>query len=122
MKLVRVGQCGDEVPGLVDADGKVRRLADVVPDINGTTLAQEVLTAIEARKPSDRPEVPASLRLGPPISSVLKIVCVGLDCRDHAAESGIPTPTEPVLLFKATSSICGPFDDVVIPADIRKTD
>lgn len=122
MKLVRVGERGAEVPGLVDDDGKIRSLADVVADFTGAILAEHVVRTIGALKPRDLPELPASLRLGPPVTSVGKIVCVGLNYRDHAAESGMPEPTEPVLFFKATSSICGPFDDVVIPMGSRKTD
>lgn len=122
MKLVRVGQSGAEVPGIVDAEGNVRSLANVVPDISGVTLAPESLALIRAQNVKDLPVLRAYRRLGPPISSVGKIICVGLNYRDHAAESGMAAPTEPVLFFKATSSICGPFDDVVIPAGSRKTD
>ena len=122
MKLVRVGQSGAEVPGVVDADGKVRSLANVVSDIGGATLTPEGLAIIRARELNDLPELPSDCRLGPPISSVGKIICVGLNYRDHAAESGMAAPNEPVLFFKATSAICGPFDDVVIPTGSRKTD
>lgn len=122
MKLVRVGQPGSEVPGLVDAEGKMRSLADVIPDVGGATLGPEVLALIMARDPRDLPELAASGRLGPPVSSVGKIICVGLNYRDHAAESGMVAPNEPVLFLKATSAICGPFDDVVIPTGSRKTD
>ena len=122
MKLVRVGQNGAEVPGIVDAEGKVRSLANVVPDISGVTVTPETLALIKAQNVNDLPVLPAYRRLGPPISSVGKLICVGLNYRDHAAESGMAAPSEPVLFFKATSSICGPFDDVVIPAGSRKTD
>lgn len=122
MKLVRVGQSGAEVPGIVDAEGKVRSLANVVPDISGVTLIPKTLALIKALNVNDLPVLPAYRRLGPPISSVGKLICVGLNYRDHAAESGMAAPSEPVLFFKATSSICGPFDDVVIPAGSRKTD
>ena len=122
MKLVRVGQSGAEVPGVVSSDGTIRSLASVVPDITGATLAPESLALIRAKDPNDLPELPVYWRLGPPLTSVGKIICVGLNYRDHAAESGMAVPDEPVLFFKATSSICGPFDDVVIPAGSRKTD
>ena len=122
MKLVRVGQSGAEVPGVVSSDGTIRSLASVVPDITGATLAPESLALIRAKDPNELPELPVYRRLGPPLTSVGKIICVGLNYRDHAAESGMAAPDEPVLFFKATSSICGPFDDVAIPAGSRKTD
>ena len=122
MKLLRYGDPGRERPGLVDADGRIRDLSSVVPDIAGATLLPESLTKLRDTDPSGLPEVPGNPRIGPCVGSVGKIVCVGLNYSDHAAESGLPVPDEPVLFMKATSAICGPYDDVEIPRGSEKTD
>jgi 2-keto-4-pentenoate hydratase/2-oxohepta-3-ene-1,7-dioic acid hydratase in catechol pathway len=122
MKLLRYGDPGRERPGLVDADGRIRDLSRVVPDIAGATLLPENLAKLRDTDPSELPEVPSNPRIGPCVGSVGKIVCVGLNYSDHAAESGLPVPDEPVLFMKATSAICGPYDDVEIPRGSEKTD
>jgi 2-keto-4-pentenoate hydratase/2-oxohepta-3-ene-1,7-dioic acid hydratase in catechol pathway len=122
MKLLRYGDPGRERPGLLDADGRIRDLSSVVPDIAGTTLLPENLARLRDTDVSGLPEVPGNSRIGPCVGSVGKIVCVGLNYSDHAAESGLPVPDEPVLFMKATSAICGPYDNVEIPRGSEKTD
>jgi 2-keto-4-pentenoate hydratase/2-oxohepta-3-ene-1,7-dioic acid hydratase in catechol pathway len=122
MKLLRYGDPGRERPGLLDADGRIRDLSSVVPDIAGTTLLPENLARLRDTDVSGLPEVPGNSRIGPCVGSVGKIVCVGLIYSDHAAESGLPVPDEPVLFMKATSAICGPYDNVEIPRGSEKTD
>ena len=122
MKLLRYGDPGRERPGLVDADGRIRDLSRVVPDIAGATLLPENLAKLRDTDASGLPEVAGKPRIGPCVGAVGKIVCVGLNYSDHAAESGLPVPDEPVLFMKATSAICGPYDDVEIPRGSQKTD
>jgi 2-keto-4-pentenoate hydratase/2-oxohepta-3-ene-1,7-dioic acid hydratase in catechol pathway len=122
MKLLRYGDPGRERPGLLDDGGRIRDLSSVIPDIAGTTLLPENLAKLRGTDPSGLPGVPGNSRIGPCVGSVGKIVCVGLNYSDHAAESGLPVPDEPVLFMKATSAICGPYDDVEIPRGSEKTD
>lgn len=122
MKLFRYGSPGAEKPGIVAADGSLRSLEGVVPDIAGGALSDEVLASIAQVDPASLPEVPAGTRLGPCVSGVGKFLCIGLNYADHAAESGMDVPPEPVVFMKATSAICGPNDDVVIPRGSTKSD
>lgn len=122
MKLMRHGNPGSEKPGLIDASGRMRDLAGVVPDIAGEVLSAGSLKRLAALDPSSLPLVPEGTRYGPCVGNVGKFICVGLNYADHAAESGMEVPAEPVLFFKATSAICGPNDDVVIPRNSVKTD
>ena len=122
MKLIRHGNPGSEKPGLIDASGRMRDLAGVVPDIAGEVLSADSLKGLAALDPSSLPLVPEGTRYGPCVGNVGKFICVGLNYADHAAESGMEVPAEPVLFFKATSAICGPNDDVVIPRNSVKTD
>ena len=122
MKLVRHGATGQERPGLIDAEGRLRDLTGIVPDIAGTTLLPESLDRLKAIDPATLPLVEGNPRLGACVGAVGKLVCVGLNYSDHAAESGLPVPSEPVLFMKATSSIVGPNDDVEIPRGSQKTD
>jgi 2-keto-4-pentenoate hydratase/2-oxohepta-3-ene-1,7-dioic acid hydratase in catechol pathway len=122
MKLLRYGDAGRERPGLLDADGRMRDLSSVVSDIAGDTLLPENLARLRDTDGSGLPEVPGNPRIGPCVGSVGKIVCVGLNYSDHAAESGLPVPDEPVLFMKATSAICGPYDNMEIPRGAEKTD
>jgi len=121
MKLVRYGEAGSEKPGVVDAEGNFRDLSGHVADIDGEALATR-LDALKALNPADLPLVNGSPRLGVPVAAIGKIVCVGLNYSDHAAETGNPIPAEPVLFMKATSSINGPNDPVVIPKNSQKSD
>lgn len=122
MKLVRYGAPGHERPGLVDANGVLRDLSAHVQEIDGRTLAAAHVDVLRALDAASLPAVAGSPRLGCPIAGVGKIVCVGLNYADHAAETGAQIPGEPVLFLKATTSITGPFDPVVIPRDSVKTD
>ena len=122
MKLVRYGNKGAEKPGLLDGAGTLRDLSGHVDDIAGSALAQESLARLAALDAQTLPEVSGSPRLGPCVGKVGKFICVGLNYADHAAESGMAVPPEPVLFFKATSAICGPNDDIVIPRGSQKTD
>ncbi|TVQ38377.1 MAG: FAA hydrolase family protein [Geminicoccaceae bacterium] len=124
MKLVRYGTAGEERPGLIDGEGKLRDLGAVIEDVDGTTLSPESLAKLQALDPSTLPEIGGNPRLGPPVNPtrVGKLVCVGLNYSDHAVETGNPIPSEPVLFMKATSSITGPYDPVVLPRGSVKTD
>lgn len=122
MKLVRHGAAGQERPGLIDAEGRLRDLTGIVPDIAGTALLPDSLDRLKAIDPATLPLVEGNPRIGACVGSVGKLVCVGLNYSDHAAESGLPVPSEPVLFMKATSSIVGPNDDVEIPRGSKKTD
>ena len=122
MKLLRYGAPGQERPGLLDAQGRLRDLRAHVDDIAGDTLLPESLARLAALDPAALPLVEGAPRLGACVGRVGKMVCVGLNYSDHAAESNMPVPTEPVLFFKATSAICGPNDDVEIPPGALKVD
>jgi 2-keto-4-pentenoate hydratase/2-oxohepta-3-ene-1,7-dioic acid hydratase in catechol pathway len=122
MKLLRYGVPGQEKPGLVDRDGKIRDLSGVVGDIAGETLAPASLDRLRRLDPATLPFVPGTPRLGPCIGVVPKIVAIGLNYRLHAQETGAAIPKEPIFFMKATSSICGPNDDVIIPKGSQKTD
>ena len=122
MKLLRYGSKGSERPGLLDEGKTIRDLSDVIPDISGAALSPESLARLLALDPKTLPAVNGTPRMGPCVGSVGKFVCIGLNYSDHAAESGMAVPKEPVLFMKATSAIIGPDDDVVIPRDSLKTD
>lgn len=122
MKLFRHGNAGQEKPGLIDAAGALRDLSGVVADIAGGTLTPDGFAVLAALDPLSLPLVPEGARLGPCVGQTGKFICVGLNYADHAAESGMEVPAEPVLFFKATSAICGPNDDIVIPRGALKTD
>jgi len=122
MKLLRYGPPGEERPGLLDAGGTLRDLSAHVGDIAGNALSPDGLAAIAALDPGTLPAVEGSPRLGPCVTGVGKFLCIGLNYSDHAAESGLPVPDEPVLFAKATSAICGPDDDIVMPRGSTKTD
>ena len=122
MKLVRYGRPGKEKPGLIDADGKLRDLSGHVSEIGGAALAPAGLKKLQRLKPGSLPAVRGNPRLGPPVGGIGKVVAIGLNYSDHAAESGMPIPKEPIIFSKATTSICGPNDEVIIPKDSQKTD
>ena len=108
MKLLRHGPKGTEKPGLVAPDGSLRDLSGHAPDIAGAVLSDAGLAALRGIDPSGLPEIPAGTRLGPCVGGTGKFMCIGLNYADHAAESGMAVPCEPVLFMKATSAICGP--------------
>ena len=122
MKLLRHGPVGREKPGAVDATGRVRDLAGVIGDIDLRELTARRLAELARVDLESLPEVPAGERIGACVAPIGKVVCVGLNYSDHAAESGMPVPTEPILFLKPSSSVCGPNDDVEIPRGSRKTD
>jgi 2,4-diketo-3-deoxy-L-fuconate hydrolase len=122
MILVRVGAPGSERPGLIDDDGTVRDLSAAVDDIAGSALTAAGLGRLRALRPRELPALDADARLGPPVGRIGKMICVGLNYADHAAESGLEAPRLPVIFMKATTAICGPCDDVVIPRGSQKTD
>lgn len=122
MKLVRWGNAGREKPGMLDARGVLRDLSQVVDDIAGDALTSESIERLRALDPDALLQVDGAPRLGAPVGHVGKIICVGLNYADHAAESGQPVPEQPVIFMKATSAIVGAFDDVVIPPGSEKTD
>lgn len=121
MKLVRHGPRGAEKPGILDADGKVRDLSAHIPDLAGEVLGDASLEHIAALDPASLPLVEGA-RLGPCVGNVGKFICIGLNYSDHAAESGMEVPPEPVIFAKATSAICGPDDDIEIPRGSTATD
>jgi 2-keto-4-pentenoate hydratase/2-oxohepta-3-ene-1,7-dioic acid hydratase in catechol pathway len=122
MRLLRVGQPGREKPALLDAQGQIRDLSGHCHDISGGVLSPAGLDALRKIAPNTLPLVPAGERIGPCVGQTRKIICVGLNYADHAAESGMAIPAEPVLFMKPTSCIVGPFDDVEIPRGGDKTD
>lgn len=122
MKLVRFGPAGREKPGLVDRDGNLRDLSGVIADVTPDSLAPRALARLARIKPARLPLVGGRRRLGPPLAGIGKLVCVGLNYADHAKESGMPIPEEPVLFMKSTTAISGPHDPVVIPKGSKKTD
>ncbi|MFV0359979.1 fumarylacetoacetate hydrolase family protein [Tropicimonas sp.] len=122
MKLLRYGAPGAEKPGMLAADGTIRDLSGVVADIAGDVLTDEGLAAIRALDPASLPAVRGDTRLGPCVAGTTKFICIGLNYADHAAESGMEVPPEPVIFMKANSAICGPNDPIVIPRGSEKTD
>ena len=122
MKLVRYGDAGAEQPGLIDEDGNIRALTGQVDDIDAKAIGAGALDQLRKIDPTTLPLVDGAPRLGPCIGGIGKIICVGLNYSDHAAETGLALPTEPVIFSKATTSICGPDDDLVLPRNSLKTD
>ncbi|TFZ03866.1 fumarylacetoacetate hydrolase family protein [Ramlibacter humi] len=122
MKLVRYGNPGKEKPGLIDAEGKLRDLSAVVGDIGPAQLSEAVLAKLRKQNPAKLPLVRGKPRMGCPVANIGKFIAIGLNYADHAAESGVPIPKEPVVFMKATSCIQGPNDDVMLPKGSVKTD
>jgi ureidoglycolate lyase len=122
MKLLRVGPTGREQPALLDSAGRIRSLAGVVPDIAGEALSRSSLDKLREIKPESLPLVEGDVRIGPCVGQVGKFMCIGLNYSEHAAETNMAVPAEPVLFMKANSAICGANDDVQIPRGSTKTD
>ncbi len=122
MKLLRYGAPGREKPGVLDASGTIRDLSGVIADIAGDALSPARLADLGQRDLSSLPAVAGQPRLGPCVGSVGKFICVGLNYSDHAAETGMAAPKEPILFMKATSAITGPNDGIVIPRGANKVD
>jgi 2-keto-4-pentenoate hydratase/2-oxohepta-3-ene-1,7-dioic acid hydratase in catechol pathway len=122
MKLLRYGPPGQEKPGLLDGDGNLRDLSGEVDDIAGEALLPAGLAKLAALDPASLPEVGGNPRIGPCVGAVGKFIAIGLNYSDHAAESGMPAPDEPIIFTKATSSLCGPNDDTLTPQGSTKLD
>ena len=122
MKLLRYGPKGREKPGILDADGKLRDLSSVVDDIAGDVLSDAGLAKLRGLDLNALPLIDGVQRIGPCVGHIGKFVCIGLNYADHAAESNLPVPTEPVVFNKWTSAVCGPNDNVEIPRGSKKTD
>jgi len=122
MKLLRTGEPGRERPALLDGEGQLRDLSAVVADIGGEALLPGNLAKVGALDATKLPKIAGSPRIGPCVANVGKIVCVGLNYKDHAAEANMPIPAEPILFMKPTSAIVGPNDDVEIPLGAEKVD
>jgi 2-keto-4-pentenoate hydratase/2-oxohepta-3-ene-1,7-dioic acid hydratase in catechol pathway len=122
VKLLRYGPVGAEKPGLLDSEGRIRDLSAHIADIDGAALSPAGLEALAKLDPTSLPAVDGEARLGPPVAGVGKLLCIGLNYRDHAEETGMPIPEEPILFMKATTSIIGPNDDVMLPKGSRKGD
>jgi len=122
MKLVRYGEAGKEKPGILDAQGNIRDLSGVVKDIDGSVVTQEGLAKLRGVNVDSLPKVSGNPRLGSPIANVPKLICIGLNYADHAKESNLPIPGEPVVFMKAISAITGPNDEVRLPKGSKKGD
>ena len=122
MKLLRYGPHGQEKPGLLDAGGRIRDLSGHVDDVAGSVLEPASLQRLAALDPASLPLVDGTPRIGPCVGRVGKFICIGLNYADHAAETGTKIPGEPIIFMKATSSITGPNDPVIIPRKSEKTD
>lgn len=122
MKLVRYGHNGQEKPGLIDKGGALRDLTAHINDVNGHTVSPEILTKLSNLDTAKLPLVTGNPRIGACVGDIGKFICIGLNYADHAAESGLDVPEEPVIFFKATSAVCGPNDDVIKPRASTKMD
>lgn len=122
MKLLRFGEAGQEKPGIIDTDGTIRDVSSLVADFSPETISPLMLGTLTRADFSSLPEVPADTRLGSPISRTGHFLAIGLNYADHAAESGMPIPAEPIIFSKAPNSLSGPNDDVIIPRGSVKSD
>ena len=122
MKLLRWGPVGQERPGIVDGAGIARDLTGLVPDIGGAVLGDAGLDMLRALDATRLPKVPEGARIGACVAGTGKVVCIGLNYSDHAAETGMPVPPEPIIFMKATSALCGPDDPILIPKGSERTD
>ena len=122
MKLVRYGRPGKEKPGLIDAEGRLRDLSGVIPDIGPAQLSPKSLAKLAKLKTANLPAVRGKPRMGMPFTGATKFVAIGLNYADHAAESGMPIPAEPIVFHKTLSCMQGPDDDVMLPKGSKKSD
>ena len=122
MKLVRFGEPGAEIPGVVDSQNKIRDLSSVIPDFTGAHLGPATLDKIRKLDLSSLPLAEEGVRLGPPVAGTRNFVAIGLNYADHAKEAGLDIPAEPILFNKAPTSICGPYDDVMYPRNSDRMD
>lgn len=122
MKLLRFGEIGEEKPGVIDKNGTIRDVSSLVSDFTPETISPLMLGTLTRADFASLSEVPANTRIGPPVARTGHFIAIGLNYADHAEESGMPIPTEPIIFSKAPSSLCGPNDDVIIPRGSVKTD
>jgi 2,4-didehydro-3-deoxy-L-rhamnonate hydrolase len=122
MKLVRFGAPGAERPGILDGDGGVRNLSEIIPDFAGEYLSPIALAQLRDVDLKSLPKAPHNARFGPPVAGTHNFIAIGLNYADHAKETGQEIPKEPILFNKATTSICGPYDDVMYPRNSRHLD
>jgi 2-keto-4-pentenoate hydratase/2-oxohepta-3-ene-1,7-dioic acid hydratase in catechol pathway len=122
MKLLRYGPVGAERPAVLDADGGLRDLSDLIKDIDGHVLSPEGLKRIASYDPATLPIIRSNPRIGACVARPLNFICIGLNYADHAAETGATPPTEPIIFLKSLGAYSGPYDDVVIPKDSTKPD
>ena len=122
MKLLRYGEAGRERPGAVDTAGHIRDISSVITDVAADALLPSSIARLRALDLSAFPLIGNDVRIGPCVAGVGKFICIGLNYSDHAAESGMAVPSEPILFMKATSAICGPDDGILIPRGSQKTD
>jgi len=122
MKLLRYGEPGREKPGMLGPRGEIRDLSETIRDLSGDALLPESLDTLRHVNAGSLREVADEVRLGPCVGGVGKFICIGLNYSDHAAESGMKMPVEPILFMKATSAVCGPNDNIIIPRGSKKTD
>ena len=122
MKLLRFGDLGSEKPGILDASGQIRDLSSIIQDINPSTINDETFMMLQKQDLSALPLVSADHRIGACVGNVGKMICIGLNYSDHAAETGATAPPEPIIFMKVNSAICGPNDNVRIPKTAEKTD
>lgn len=122
MKLMRVGQPGKERPAILDQQGAIRDLSGIIGDLGGDNLSDATFERLRALDLSALPTIDPATRIGPCVAGVGKVICIGLNFSDHAAESGMDVPSEPIVFLKSPTAICGPDDDVLIPRGSEKTD
>ncbi|MDC0398839.1 fumarylacetoacetate hydrolase family protein [Alphaproteobacteria bacterium] len=122
MKLLRYGQIGSEKPGVLGNDGEIRDLSGLITDIDASVLSDQALQKLRDADLSKLPVVSGNPRIGACVGNIGKMICIGLNYSDHAAETGATPPPEPIIFMKVNSAICGPNDDVRIPKTSEKTD
>ena len=122
MKLIRFGEKGEERPGVLDAEGRIRDVSSVVPDFSPDTIGPELIDTLSAADLSALPAVDPTTRIGAPLSRTGHFIAIGLNYADHAAEAGLQVPAEPIVFSKAPSSLNGPNDDVMLPRGSTNTD
>jgi 2,4-diketo-3-deoxy-L-fuconate hydrolase len=122
MKLVRFGESGAERPGILDAEGAIRDLSGIIPDLAGVHLAPESLAKLAQIDTASLPRAPAGARLGPCVAGTRNFIAIGLNYMEHIRETNAQVPPEPIIFQKAPTAICGPYDDVMMPREARKLD
>lgn len=122
MKLLRYGPPGEERPAILDSEGAIRDLGGIVPDIGPAELSPAGLDRLRAVDPTSLPKIADAARIGPPVSKIGKVICIGLNYSDHAAEVGMKAPAEPIIFLKATTSVAGPNDPIIVPQGSKKLD